>query len=179
MATRKDSAMKEIWKDICGYEGLYQVSNLGRIKSFRASAKFGKPKELILKPSLINSGYGVVTLYKNGGKEKFQIHRLVASEFLENPQNLPCVNHKDENKINNCVTNLEWCTYLYNNNYGTAKIRSTHSRSKPIVQKTMDGFLLATYQSIRIASDLLGYDYANLKNWCRNGTGGGYLWEYV
>lgn len=171
--------MEEIWKDITDYEGLYQVSNLGRIKSFRESTKFGKQKELILKPSLINSGYEVVSLYKGKRKRKFQVHRLVASEFLDNPDNLPCVNHKDENKLNNCVDNLEWCSYLYNNNYGTAKIRSIYTRSKPIAQKTMDGLPLATYESLHIASSLLGYDYVNMKNWCKNGFGGGYRWEFI
>lgn len=171
--------MKEIWKDIHGYEGLYQVSNLGRVKSFRASAKLGSPKEYILKASLINSGYEVVTLYKKDKREKFQVHRLVASEFLENPNNFPCVNHKDENKLNNRADNLEWCSYLYNNNYGTARIRSVYTRAKPITQKTIDGLPLATYQSLHIAANLLGYEYSNLKNWCKNGMGGGYSWEYV
>ena len=101
---------KEIWKDVKGYEGLYQVSNFGKVKSFKESAKFGNPY-------LINSGFHVVTLYlKDRTKRKFQVHRLVAETFIPNPENLPCVNHKDENKLNNCVSNLEWCTYQYNNN---------------------------------------------------------------
>ena len=169
--------MQEIWKDVPEYEGLYQVSNFGRVKSFRESAKFKKPKELILKSSLINSGYAVVTLYKENSKRKFQIHRLVASVFLPNPLNLPCVNHKDENKLNNCVDNLEWCTYQYNNNYGTARIRAHYSKCEPIIQKTLDGYPLATYQSARIASELLKIKYNKLKNWCNIGFGGGYRWE--
>ena len=169
--------MQEIWKDVAGYEGLYQVSNMGRVKSFCQSTKFHKQKEFILKPSLINSGYEVVTLYSKEKRKKFQIHRLVATAFIPNPNNLPCVNHKDENKVNNCVSNLEWCTYQYNNNYGTARIRTAETKATPIVQKTLDGKLLATYQSATIASQLLNIDYANLANWCMKGIGGGYLWE--
>ena len=100
--------MVEIWKDIDGYEGLYQVSNLGNVKSFRGSAKFGKPNEMLLKPSVIISGYHVVTLYADGkAKRKYQIHRLVAETFIPNPNEYPCVNHRDENKANNSVENLE------------------------------------------------------------------------
>lgn len=171
--------MQEIWKDVPEYEGLYQVSNFGRVKSFRESSKFKKPKELILKLSLINSGYAVVTLYKETNKRKFQIHRLVASVFLPNPLNLPCVNHKDENKLNNCVDNLEWCTYEYNNNYGTARIRFSYTKSRPIQQKTLEGYPLAKYESIRIASELLKIDYANILLWCNKGIGGGYIWEFI
>lgn len=171
--------MSEIWKDVEGYEGLYQVSNLGRIKSFRESAKFGNPKEFYLNPYLINSGYHVVTLYlKDRTKRKFQVHRLVAETFIPNPENLPCVNHKDENKLNNCVSNLEWCTYQYNNNYGTARIRAADTMAKSIYQKTLDGVMIAKYRSVRIASELLGYSDSMLSEWCRAGIGGGYIWGY-
>lgn len=172
--------MKEIWKDIKGYEGLYQVSNLGRVKSFRGSAKFGKPKEFILKPSLINSGYHVVTLYYgNQKKHKFQVHRLVAETFIDNPDHLPCVNHKDENKLNNCVSNLEWCTYQYNNNYGTARIRASKTRSKPIMQMTLEGVHIATYCSSSVAAELLNRSATIVRKWCDDGIGGGYKWRYI
>ena len=171
--------MKEIWKDIKGYEGLYQISNLGRVKSFRESAKFGKQKEYILKPSMINSGYHVVTLYKKDRtRRKHQLHRLVADAFIPNTENLPCINHKDENKINNEVSNLEWCTYSYNNNYGTAKERARKTRMKFIHQQRTDGKAIAVYCSIDAACELLGYDKSTLEEWCKNGTGGGYLWRY-
>ena len=172
--------MDEIWKDISGYEGLYQVSNLGRVKSFRESAKFRKPEELILKPSLINSGYHVVTLYsKDRKKHKFQVHRLVAEAFIANSKNLPCVNHKDENKINNQCDNLEWCTYQYNNSYGTARIRMVDKITKPIQQKTLDGITIATYRSAGVVSELLGHPKSNIVKWCRDGIGGGYRWRYL
>ena len=113
--------MIEIWRDIKDYEGLYQISNYGRVNSLKLG------KEMILKSNFYGSYLGVV-LYKNGIKKKYYIHRLVAETFISNPSNLPCVNHRDEVKINNfCGTsennftdgNLEWCTYKYNTNYGT------------------------------------------------------------
>lgn len=171
--------MEEIWKDIKGYEGLYQISNSGKVKSFRRSSKYGSPDEMILKPQLINSGYEVVTLYSHTRRSKFQIHRLVAETFIPNPYNFPCVNHKDENKLNNCVDNLEWCTYQYNNNYGTAKIRSVEKRARPIRQMTLDGYEVATYRSTKIACDLLGFAYGAMKYWLEVGSGNGYKWEYI
>lgn len=109
--------MNEEWRDIKGYEGLYQVSNLGRVKSLRD--KNNKKRELILKPKIMRNGYLKVDLCKNGKQKTFTVHRLVATVFISNPKNFPTVNHKDENKLNNNVSNLEWCTVLYNNCYGT------------------------------------------------------------
>ena len=99
--------MEEIWKDIDGYEGLYQVSNLGRVKSFNYNRT---GKEMNLKPVNTCNGFGYlyVNLNKNGKTRLFYIHRLVAKAFLENPDHKSDVNHKDENKTNNCVENLEW-----------------------------------------------------------------------
>ena len=115
----------EIWKDIEGYEGLYQISNKGRVKSL-GNNKNRKEKILSCKPN--NKGYLRVNLYKNGKKKHFSVHRLVAIAFIPNPNNLLEVNHKDENKENNHVKNLEWCTSEYNNNYGTHNERSSISR---------------------------------------------------
>ena len=103
--------MQEIWKDIKGYEGLYQVSNLGNVYSIKNNK--------LLKLHISHKGYVVVCLYKNNKQHTQQIHRLIAQAFIPNPNNLPCVNHKDENPGNNDFRNLEWCTYKYNNNYGT------------------------------------------------------------
>ena len=110
--------MNEIWKNIAGYEGLYEVSSFGRVRSLR----FGKTK--ILKPGKNKKGYLRVSLCKNGKQKTFFVHRLVAQAFLENPQNLPQINHKDENKQNNRLENLEWCSCDYNNNYGTRNERA-------------------------------------------------------
>ena len=107
--------MGEIWKDIQNYEGSYQVSNYGRIKSLNYNRT---RKEKILKPGKDKSGYFKINLYKNGKYKTYQVHRLVAEAFILNPNNHPIINHKDENPSNNHVDNLEWCTYKYNNNYG-------------------------------------------------------------
>ncbi len=108
--------MKEIWKDIEGYEGLYQVSNLGDVRSLKYA---GGNKVKILKQGNVN-GYKRVSLHKNNKQKNYFVHRLVAMTFIPNPNNLPLVNHKDENKTNNSVDNLEWCTQKYNINYGSA-----------------------------------------------------------
>ena len=108
--------MNEEWKDIKGYEGKYQVSNLGRIKSLNYNHT-KKEKILDIKPR--KDGYMYVGLFKNGKRKSFKVHRLVAEVFIENPNKYPVINHKDENKSNNCISNLEWCTHKYNVNYGT------------------------------------------------------------
>lgn len=116
---------KQCWKDIPGYEGKYQVSNTGRVRSLNYM-RTGKSK--VMKPSTNKLGYKGVGLRKNGKCTKYYIHRLVALAFIPNPLNLPQVNHIDENKTNNVVWNLEWCTQEYNNNYGNRnkKISEAH-----------------------------------------------------
>lgn len=171
--------MKEIWKDIPNYEGLYQISNLGRVKSFRQSSKFHKASEYILKSALANNGYCQVTLYNNTRKKKFLVHRLVAEAFIPNPNNYPHINHKDENPSNNAVDNLEWCTARYNNLYGTARIRQVETVSRPIEQLTLSGKVIAVYRSTRIASELLGINRGTLKSAIIKGSQcNGYLWKY-
>lgn len=120
--------MKEVWKDIKDYEGLYQVSNLGRVKSLprkRVTPTKGTyySVEKILKPGITDRGYQQVALCKDSKLKRCLIHRLVAQTFIPNSNNYPEVNHKDENKVNNVVENLEWCTSKYNANYGTRKER--------------------------------------------------------
>lgn len=104
----------EEWKDIEGYEGLYQVSE-GEVKSLNYNKT---KKERVLKKSIVG-GYYTVNLHKDGVMKTYYVHKLVAEAFIPNPDNLPCINHKDENKLNNSVSNLEWCTVKYNTNYGT------------------------------------------------------------
>lgn len=114
----------EIWREIKGFENSYQVSSNGRVKSLEryCKTKGGKlrlKKESLLKPGYTLTGYQHVILRNNGEYKSVLIHRLVAEAFIPNPDVLPQVNHKDENKSNNCVDNLEWCTQSYNNIYGT------------------------------------------------------------
>ena len=107
----------EIWKDIKDYEGLYQISNYGRVKSLPRMMKSRKCEEIIKTPSVLPKGYLKVSLCKNGKIKYFFIHRLVAEAFIPNENNYPCVNHKDCNTSNNNVHNLEWVTYEENNSY--------------------------------------------------------------
>ncbi len=123
--------MNEEWRDIEGYEGLYQVSNLGRVKSFNYRGHKGNIG--ILKPRLDGKKYETIALYKDGKPKYVRIHRLVAQAFIPNPNNLPQVNHKDENKTNNDMKNLEWCTNEYNHNYGTRNKRVSKALSKKVV----------------------------------------------
>lgn len=118
----------EEWKDICGYEGVYKISNLGRVKSMERTYWHGnriyRQKEKILKQNIGTKGYMSVMLYDADHKSKrIMVHILVARAFISNTYNLCQVNHKDEDKSNNCADNLEWCTSKYNNNYGTKRSR--------------------------------------------------------
>ena len=118
----------EIWRDIPEYEGLYQVSNMGQVKSLNryvrgnSNSKMFK-KGILLKFSSDKDGYLTVGLHKDKKQKLMKIHRLVALAFLENPENLPCINHKNEIKTDNRVENLEWCTYQYNATYNEIHIK--------------------------------------------------------
>ena len=134
---------KEYWKPVVGYEGLYEVSNWGRVKSIKRIVKsprgYRTVCERTLKPTKDSHGYLCVSLYKEGKMKFVKIHRLVAEAFLDNPDNLPQINHKDEDKTNNHVNNLEWCDAKYNSNYGTRTERLSKSqingkRSKIVIQ---------------------------------------------
>ena len=141
--------MNEIWKDIKGYEGLYQVSNLGRVKSLKRTTT----KEHILKYHYTKRGYCRISLFKNGHKKNFFVHLLVMNTF--NPNNtdrMLQVNHKDENKLNNCIDNLEWCDNLYNIRYGTGIERSKIKKYKPVLQYTITNDFVKEYESIQAAS---------------------------
>lgn len=175
--------MNEIWKDIIGYEGLYQISNLGRVKSL-GNSKSRKEKILKLtKKRVKKSTYYTVNLHKNGVVENFRVNRLVAQAFIPNPYNLSDVNHIDEDTLNNVVSNLEWLSHKDNCNYGTRNTRMSESntnnpkRSKQIV--CIETGII--YPSIHEASRKLNINYGNL---CRalkhkEKTCGGYHWNYI
>ena len=135
--------MNEIWKDIENFEGLYQISNLGNVKALRKISGFLILKEKLLKPTLKSNGYIQIDLCKNAIRYKFYVHRLVAKHFINNCNNYPCVNHIDFNRSNNTWTNLEWCTYEYNN------IHSINPKLKKqkIGKYSKEGVLLNIYNS--------------------------------
>lgn len=133
--------MEEKWKDIEGYEGLYQVSNLGRVKRILfVNNIITKPTNKILSCNKIdNLGYPQVALCKNGHRKYLRIHRIVAKSFIPNPNNYPCVNHIDGNKRNNCISNLEWCNHSYNTihalNTGLINAEKRNKASKENIKK--------------------------------------------
>ena len=169
----------ELWKDIKGYEGLYKVSNLGEIKAIN---KFYRHTEKILKQATRKDGYKQIGLFKNGKGKNFYVHRLVAQAFIPNPNNLPQVNHKDENKTNNCIDNLEWCTIKYNNNYGTLieRQRKAKNRVKGVIQLKLDGSYINKFYSISEASRETGVTRTSIGECCRGERKqtGGYKWKY-
>ena len=172
---------EEIWKEISGFEN-YQVSSFGRVKSLGNNKK---RKEKILKQNDDGDGYLHVKFCKDGKEQSFRVHRLVAQAFIPNPNNFPQVNHKDENKANNRVENLEWCTHEFNSNYGTRNQRISEantnhpSKSKAVVQLTLDGEFVAEYSSSKEAQRN-GFHRGNIISCCRGKrkTHKGYLWQY-
>lgn len=140
----------EAWRDVVNYEGFYQVSDEGRVRSLahyqgKWDSVYERRFPKILKQTKDKDGYLSVILCKKGKIQKFRVHRLVAMAFIKNPSNLPLINHKDQDKQNNNVNNLEWCTAKYNVNYGNSlqrsgeKRRNTPSLSKPIIMIYDDG----------------------------------------
>ena len=177
---------KEIWRDVKDYDGLYLVSNLGRVKSlnYRRTGR-----EEILKPSMNTCGYLFVDLSKYGKQKAFLVHRLVAEAFIPNPENLQQINHKDEDKTNNCVWNLECCDYQYNNNYGTHNKRSAEARtngkcSKRVLQINKDtGEVIREWISLSEVYRQLGYLQENISKCCLGkphfNTAYGFKWKYA
>ena len=163
---------KEIWKDVPNYEGLYQVSNLGNVKSLR--------KDKILRCKNY-SNYNGVILYDGSHKAKTMlIHRLVAQAFIPNIDNLPCINHKDENKKNNNVENLEWCSYKYNNNYGNHNKNNSLAHCKKIYQYKPNGVFIKEWASQIEIQKTLGINQRNISSCCKKTrkTAGGYIWIF-
>jgi len=183
----EDSNTTEVWKDIKGYEGHYQVSNIGRVKSLErtATVKNGSKRtvrERILKPSPDQDGYWYVILYDDSSKKKkFFVHRLVCEAFHKNPENKPCVNHIDEDKTNNTASNLEWCTVTENINYGTRTAKSAKALSKSVGQYTPNGELVKVWKSTMEVERQLGFSNGNISAAARGKfkTAYGYVWKYI
>ena len=171
--------INELWKSVKGYEGLYEVSDKGRVR--RVDGK-------VLKQQTSQFGYKVIKLNKNGKSKGYFVHRLVAEAFISKPTKAQCVNHIDECKTNNNVDNLEWVTYHENNYHGTARKRISetlhkyyeengHHCRKPVRCIETDRI----YSGVRVAGRELGINRGSLSS-CLNGnrrTAGGFHWEFV
>lgn len=176
--------MKEIWKKINNFDN-YLVSNYGNIKSLSRVIKSPRGKtriipERILKPGKLQHGYLSVVLSNNIKSYTMRVHRLVAMAFIPNPNNLPIINHKDENPSNNHVDNLEWCTVKYNTNYGTGISRRCQSKSKPIIQLSINNIPIKNWVSAKEAANKLGLHPGNISRCC-NGIrkqAYGFIWKY-
>jgi hypothetical protein len=177
--------MDEEWKDITGYEGLYQISNRGKVKSFHRSVNGS-----IIKNHVDSGGYLFIQLKcKNKLTKHFSIHRLVALHFIENLNNKPQVNHKDGNKTNNHVDNLEWVTSKENIQHSIQTGLTDISRksvketcSKPILQYSKDNIFIKEYVSIIEAATENNLSIANISRCCNNKYGyktcGGFIWKF-
>lgn len=159
----------------------YQVSNFGRLMNLNFR---GTGKNKFMKPSKNSKGYFQVHLSKNGKRKMFKVHRLVAEAFIPNPDNLPFVNHKDEDKTNNSVENLEYCTHEYNCNYGTrieriVKKQTNGKRSKIVLQFTLSGEFIREWPST-MECERNGYYHGNVGACCRGEKPyyKGYIWRY-
>lgn len=173
--------MKEIWKDIEKFEGFYQISTLGNVRSLdRIDSRGWKRKGSMKAKMLTSDGYETVKLNKNGVGKKFLVHRLVAMTFIPNPSHYPMVNHINENKIKNSVDNLEWCDVNYNNNYGTRNKRISLSLGKPIISRSKSGYQ-RYFVSIRAAARFLQIDGSAISKVLKGKLKhtGGYSFEFV
>lgn len=151
--------MEEVWKDIEGYEGLYKVSNLGNVYScyINRNLKNG-----------ISDGYKFVILNKNGDKKFSLVHRLVAEAFIPNPDNLPLINHKDEDRLNCRIDNLEWCDHVYNATYNDAHVKRGKALSKHVYGYDNSGNLIYEFCSTREATRKLNLPNSRIVDCCNN-----------
>lgn len=176
-AGERELAADEIWKDIPGYEGLYQVSNLGRVKSL---PKYNHNQERIMKQNVNsrNKRLSVILCKSPSSHKRITVHRLVALAFIENSNGYCEINHKDENPQNNSVENLEWCSRKYNMNYGTTPKRFNNKRKKPIIGITEDGTELK-FDSVRAGKEK-GFDSSGILYSIRTGKKyKGVIWKYA
>lgn len=182
---------KEQWKPIPLYEGLYDVSTLGKVRSIAQYTNHhnivARPRPRMLKHEITHDGYVRVSLSNRGVQKHMMVHRLVALAFIPNPNNLPQINHKDENPQNNFVDNLEWCTGKQNCNYGlhrqriSQRLNTKHHLSKPVARLDTSGNIIETYKSTREAARKIGVRSENISRCC-NGKYKlvcGSKWKYI
>lgn len=177
------------WRSVKGYDGRYLVSNTGLI--------YSKISNKVLKPNKMSNGYLSVELFKDGKSKRLLIHRLVAETFIDNPESLPIVNHKDEDRTNNSVDNLEWCTQKYNANYGNALekkkrnrtvsdavknslLLGSKSRQISVLQFTKSGEFLKRFNSAVEAGRILKINASHIGETCKQirKSAGGFCWQY-
>ena len=184
--------INEVWKPIRGWENLYEVSNMGRVRSVDrwVNHAYGKAlkKGKIVKPWLNNKGYYKIGLCKGSVVKKVYVHRLIAEAFIPNPDNLPEVNHKDCNPKNNCVENLEWCTRDYNCHYADAQAKQSAAKkgninnwnSTPVLMLTEHGIYLSDFPSMAEAERVTGIAASSIcayVNGKANYLPGGFMWK--
>ena len=180
----------ETWKPIKGFEGLYEVSNMGRIISLERISIHGNKAgglsnipvhKRIIYQNKTKRGYILVSLNKEGKQHYFSLHRLVALHFCDGYKRGYVVNHKDENPTNNRADNLEWCTQDYNMHYGTGIERAARKQWKPVAQYDRNGNLLAKYSSCKEASEKTGFPLPCISDWCRGAHSCkvGYIWKFL
>lgn len=185
--------MDEIWKDIDGYNGVYQVSNFGRIRSngfkYVQRSSRGKLVEKYAQPKIMAQaytveGYLVVTLFKNGKPRQYKVHRLIAESFIPNPENKPVINHINGIKDDNRIENLEWCTVQENTQHAhDTGLCGINAKSKQVARLNEDGSIAEVFESALQAARAYGHynSASNLHKICRNGRGRwcGFRWKYI
>lgn len=164
--------MADEWRDIPGYEGLYQVTRDGKVRNSRNGNR--------LYGNVNSHGYIVVSLSRDGKKKDCKLHRVLAMAFIPNPNDFDCINHKDGDKLNNSLANLEWCTKGYNNRHAR-EVLGVSSVAKPVCQTTIDGDFLALWTNMETAAKSVGITQPCIVDCCegRAKTAGGFAWNYA
>lgn len=175
----------EIWKDIKGHEGHHQISSFGRVKSIErfvcnSLGNIQLCKGKIFNPNIDRYGYKKIALRINGKRKYYTIHRLVAMAFIPNPENKPQVNHIDEVKLNNNVSNLEWVTAQENTTHNDSHIKRGKKKRKKVIQKDLKGNVLKIHDSMTLTNKD-GFDRSGVWASCtgKQKTHGGYIWEFI